>query len=248
MSVVKSEVPRQGSLVAEPEPGLIGMLERLAQNPDVPVDKLERLLEMQERISAKQAESDFNIALTAAQSEMGRISADGNNPQTRSKYATYGKLDRVLRPIYTNHGFALSFGTGEPIAPETVRVLCYLSHRGGHSRTYQVDMPADGKGAKGGDVMTKTHATGAAMSYGMRYLLKMIFNVAVGEDDKDGNPPKVATITENQAADVESLIQEVGADKARFLKFYQIKTVSELPAKDLEGAVAELNRRGKQRK
>src|SRR4029078_5342466 len=57
MSVVKSEVPRQGSLVPEAEPGLIGMLERLAQNPDVPVDKLERLLEMQERISAKQAES-----------------------------------------------------------------------------------------------------------------------------------------------------------------------------------------------
>jgi hypothetical protein len=35
--------------------------------------------------------------------------------------------------------------------------------------------------------MTKTHATGAATSYGMRYLLKMIFNVAVGEDDDDGN-------------------------------------------------------------
>jgi hypothetical protein len=48
-------------------------------------------------------------------------------------------------------------------------------------------MPADGKGAKGGDVMTKTHATGAAMSYGARYLLKYIFNVAVGEDDNDGN-------------------------------------------------------------
>jgi hypothetical protein len=56
-------------------------------------------------------------------------------------------------------------------------------------------MPADGKGAKGGDVMTKTHATGAAMSYGMRYLLKMIFNVAIGEDDKDGNAPEQRTAT-----------------------------------------------------
>lgn len=44
-------------------------------------------------------------------------------------------------------------------------------------------MPADGKGAKGGDVMTKTHAAGSAMSYGQRYLLKMIFNLAVGDDD-----------------------------------------------------------------
>ncbi len=35
--------------------------------------------------------------------------------------------------------------------------------------------------------MTKTHATGAGMQYGMRYLLKFSFNVAVGEDDDDGN-------------------------------------------------------------
>src|SRR5690606_15862485 len=48
-------------------------------------------------------------------------------------------------------------------------------------------MPADGKGAKGGDVMTKTHAAGSAMSYGQRYLLKLIFNVAIGENDDDGN-------------------------------------------------------------
>ncbi len=51
-------------------------------------------------------------------------------------------------------------------------------------------MPADGKGAKGGDVMTKTHAVGAAKSYGKRYLLKDIFNIAIGEEDTDGNVPK----------------------------------------------------------
>ena len=71
--------------------------------------------------------------------------------------------------------------------PDHVRVVCYVGHVGGHSRAYHVDMPADGKGAKGGDVMTKTHAVGAGMSYGMRYLLKMIFNIAIGEDDDDGN-------------------------------------------------------------
>src|SRR4029079_17827861 len=81
--------------------------------------------------------------------------------------------------------------------PQWVRVLCYVTHNAGHSRTYHVDMPADGKGAKGGDVMTLTHASGAALSYGMRYLLKMVWNIAVGEDDRDGNdeqeiptPPK----------------------------------------------------------
>jgi hypothetical protein len=47
-------------------------------------------------------------------------------------------------------------------------------------------MPVDGKGARGGDVMTKTHAMGSGVSYGMRYLLRMIFNLAIDYDD-DGN-------------------------------------------------------------
>ena len=34
--------------------------------------------------------------------------------------------------------------------------------------------------------MTKTHAAGSALTYGQRYLLKMIFNIAIGSDD-DGN-------------------------------------------------------------
>jgi hypothetical protein len=224
---------------------MLGMLERLATNPEVSVDKLERLLAMQERVMAKRGETDFNDAMSAAQSEMGRVSADATNPQTNSKYASYGKLDRALRPIYTRHGFALSFGEGETTKPDHVRILCYVTHRGGHTRMYHTDMPADGLGAKGGAVMTKTHASGAAHSYGKRYLLKDIFNVAVGEDDRDGNAPPVTRISEKEAADVESLIQEVSADKAKFLKFYKIATVAELPKADLVSAVAELQRRRK---
>src|SRR5690606_25412546 len=105
---------------------------------------------------------------------------------TKSHYATHAAIDRVLRPIYTEHGFALSFNTSPLDAPDMVRVLCYVTHASGHTRTYQIDIPADGKGAKGGDVMTRTHATGSAAQYGMRYLLKMIFHVSIGADD-DGN-------------------------------------------------------------
>lgn len=166
---------------------MLAVISRIASDPSTDVDKLERLMAMYERGEARRAETTFGVAMSEAQSSMGRISADGNNPQTRSKYATYGKLDRELRPIYTAHGFALSFDTGDSPNADCIRVLCHVSHKEGHSRTYHIDMPADGKGAKGGDVMTKTHAAGAALSYGMRYLLKMIFNVAIGEDDDDGN-------------------------------------------------------------
>lgn len=170
-----------------PEPvSLLQVIERASRDPNVDIDKMERLMAMHERMTAKQAESEFNDAIVSCQNECGTISADATNPQTRSKYATYAKLDKVLRPIYTKHGISISYSTEDSPKPEHIRVIAYVSRKG-YTRKYQADMPADGKGAKGGDVMTKTHAAGAAMSYGARYLLKGIFNISIGEDDDDGN-------------------------------------------------------------
>lgn len=164
---------------------LLAVIERAARDPSVDIDKVERLMAMYERQSRAAAEQRFNEALSLAQADMAPVATDCDNKQTRSRYASYAALDRALRPIYTAHGFSLSFDSESPDR-DTLRILCYVAHRAGHTRTYHLDMPADGKGAKGGDVMTRTHATGSASSYGMRYLLRMIFNVAVGEDDDDG--------------------------------------------------------------
>ena len=166
---------------------LLSVISRAAADPSTDVEKMERLMQMYERIEDKRAETAFNEALNDAQSKIGRIAGDKYNKQTSSSYATYAKLDTRIRPVYIECGFSLSFDTEKSESPDCIRVGCYVSHKAGHTRAYHVDMPADGKGAKGGDVMTKTHAAGSAMSYGMRYLLKMIFNVAVGEHDDDGN-------------------------------------------------------------
>ena len=206
---------------------ILHVIERASTNPDVDIDKMERLLQMHERMVANQNEAAFNNAMTEAQSEMRRVAADARNPQTHSEYASYAAIDKALRPIYTKHRFALSFDTGEGAPAEHVRVVCNVSHGDGHSKSYHIDMPSDGKGAKGGDVMTKTHAVGAGMSYGMRYLLKMIFNVAIGEDDNDGNEA-VEFITEDQSANIESLIEEVDAEKNRFLNWCKSPSIDQI--------------------
>lgn len=186
MSAVPQVMPA-ATPVANNAATILQVIQTAAQNPSVDIEKMERLLAMHERILARDAEAEFNEAMRSCQAEMRRISADATNPQTKSNYATYGKLDSVLRPIYTAHGFSLSFSDGDTPKPDYVRVVCKVRHRAGYSEPHWKDMPADGKGAKGGDVMTKTHAAGAAQQYGMRYLLKGIFNVAIGDEDNDGN-------------------------------------------------------------
>jgi hypothetical protein len=225
---------------------IVSMIERAASDQRVDVDKLERLMAMRERMEAKQAETAFNVAMKDAQSEMRPISANALNPQTKSKYATYAKLDSELRPIYTKHGFSLSFDEDDSPKPDHVRVVCYVAHEAGHTRTYRKDMPADGKGAKGGDVMTKTHATGAAASYGARYLLKGIFNIAVGEDDRDGNAPRdERTLSEEQVMELRELIEAVGADESRFKAHIQVAHLSDILASKFSDAKALLQQRAR---
>lgn len=221
---------------SDPVTATIQMIERAAMNPDVDIDKMERLMSMQERMMDRNAETQFNQAMSIAQSEVGFINTDLENGQTHSRYASYAQMDRALRPVYTRHGFALSFNTDPVEKEEMVRVVCYVTHKAGHTRTYSIDMPADGKGAKGGAVMSTTHATGAASSYGMRYLLKLIFNVAIGEDDTDGNPePEIQRtyITEDQINGLDSKIREHDVNMKGFLswmkKELKINSIETIP-------------------
>lgn len=202
---------------------------------------------MESQSAEKSPEQLFNEAMSAAQSEMGGIVADAINTATgNSKYATYPELDRVVRPVYTKHGFSLIFSTVDCPIPAHVRVICRVAC-GGHKETYQIDVPCDGLGMKGTPAMTLTHALGAATLYGRRYLLVMIFNLAIDKDD-DGNAASKAIdppITAKQAADLTAMIDEVDAKLPLFLKYLKIKSLAELPTSKYAYAVAALEKKRK---
>lgn len=234
-------VERKQQEVTEAPSPVMAMIAAAAQNPDFDADKLEKLVSMAEREQQKKAETAFNAAMGEAQKEMKRIGTDRENTHTKSKYASYAQLDRAIRPVYSRHGFALSFDTGDAPA-EHVRVICHVLHSGGHSRDYRADIPCDGKGAQGKDVMTKTHAVGSAMSYGSRYLLKMIFNVAVGEDDDDGNLSSgLDTITPDELAELTDLLDRGKGDVELFCTFMAVDSVANIRRRDIGKARKALN-------
>jgi len=176
---------------------------------------------------------EFAAAMTQAQGEMGTIAKDSSNPQTHSKYASYAAIDKAIRPIYAKHGFSLSFDTGEACTPEMVTVLCFVAHTSGFERTYHIQMPTDGKGAKGGSVMTKTHATGSAFAYGKRYLVGMIFNLSTGESDDDGNAagePPEPTLNPGEITVIRGLLGKLPPDtEGRMLRNYGVKRIEDIP-------------------
>lgn len=243
---------------ADETTAIISMIERAVRDPSVDIDKLERLMSMQERVALRSAEMAFNAAMQAAQAEMPQVYRDAKNEQTRSRYARLESISAAIRPVITQHGFSLSYGTDTSPLKDHYRVTCVVAHAAGFSRTYFADIPTDANGMKGNQNKTATHAFGSTMSYGRRYLLLMVFDIALTNDDDDGQSaggyssrrqpsPGGEVITDEQASQIRSLATEVGADIGRFLNYFKAESIPDIPAARYAEAVRLLEaKRGRQ--
>ena len=161
------------------------VIAKVAAVKDLDVDKLAKLLALQEEWERRTAATYYNEQMSLAQSHMTTISRDSMNPQTRSRYASLAAVDEAIRPIYTQFGFSVEFNDETPLdRPDWLRLVAYVSC-GAETRRREKWIPVVTAGIAGRQMMTATHASIAAVTYGRRALLKMIFNLA--EDDDDGN-------------------------------------------------------------
>lgn len=208
--------------------GILAVIARAATDPNVDVDKMERLFAMQERVMARDAEQRFNEAMAAAQKEMPQIKRGGKNETTRSTYAELDAMSEAMLPVIAKHGFALSFGTDVSPLPGHYRVTCDVSHVAGHTRNYVADVPSDLTGMKGTPNKTSTHAFGSTLSYGRRYLKMLIFDVATTDDDGRA-ASSGEKISEGQLSTIETLIHQTNSDRVKFCRAYRINQVADLP-------------------
>lgn len=250
MSATAQHLPAQvaENMAMASVPATVNMIEviaRAAADPNTDLDKMERLMAMHERMTARAAEVSFNAAMQRVQAATRKVKRDRFNEQTKSNYATLESVNAQVVPAYTAEGFSLSFGTDDCPLEGHFRVTCSVSHCDGHTRPYRVDIPSDGVGMKGTANKTSTHAFGSSMSYARRYLTLLIFNISLTDEDDDGNGAgdRTAQITADQVATLEALIQEAKADKAKFLDYLKCPSLAEIPADMYSTAVAVLNKK-----
>ena len=215
---------------SDPAIAMIHVIERIALNPDVDVDKMEKVMALQERMMDRQAEAEFNSAMTMVQANMPLIPKDGFNKHTESHYSKHETIVKIIKPIYTKEGFAVSFSEAEIPQTESkqrlIKIIGVLRHRSGHSETYFTILPIDDSGIAGSKNKTGVQGTGSTITYGRRYLTCMIFDVATG-DDTDGNAldgnvsvvEEIIYISEEQSNSLYAKIDEHGVNKTGFYKW-----------------------------
>jgi hypothetical protein len=195
----------QGSAeVATVEGGLLEVIARAARDPSVDIDKMERLLEMQERVIARNAKLAFNTALAEMQprlpviTERGRIivrekssngKRDGDVIQD-TPFARWEDINEAIRPLLHEYGFSLSFRTGMATDGK-VMVTAVLSHKEGHSEETSISLPHDSSGSK-----NAVQAIGSSTSYGKRYTTLTLLNITSKGEDDDGASAVENTVIE----------------------------------------------------
>jgi hypothetical protein len=90
----------------------LAMLSAALQSGQDPA-KLEKLMDLADRWKAQQAAAEFAVAMTEAQAAMPCVVRDAVNAHTKKRYARLETVNSAIKPVYTAHGFSLSFGTGK---------------------------------------------------------------------------------------------------------------------------------------
>ena len=161
---------------------ILHMVERVARDPAVNMDVLERLMAMRERVVADERRIAFNRAIGAAKAEMPEIKKNKQvsfgNGKTAYEYEDLAEIERTIKETLGAHALSYRFRTDSISKPGTVIVTCILSHGDGHSEENSLSAAADTSGSK-----NAIQGIGSAVTYLERYTLKAALGLAASADD-----------------------------------------------------------------
>ncbi len=178
------------AIIDEPNPGTMedpgAVLMRIVSSAVAsaqPIEVIERLLVVHERIMAEAARREYNAAMAALRGELPRVfKTDVVDYKTKAGRVYYqhenlAAMVEDLSPVMARHGLAFRWKTDTTI-PESIQVTCVITHAAGHFEEATLSGPPDTSGSK-----NAIQAIASTVSYLQRYTLKAAVGIAAGKDD-----------------------------------------------------------------
>jgi len=189
MNAITTIEENKAMQVIDPQPTPASML-AIAVQQGAGIDMIERLMALQERMTAAAAKSDYDRAFSAFKSEAIKIIkarkvTDG--PLKNKSYAELHDIVNAVTPALSKNGLSFSWKLTKD-ERDWLEVTCTVRHVGGHVESVSMGGPPDAGGAK-----NAIQARASTVSYLERYTLKAALGVAEQDDDTDGNAPAAPT-------------------------------------------------------
>ena len=249
------------------QPSVAVMLDNALQRGASP-ESLDKLMQLYERMEAIRRESLFNAAFTAFKSECPPIvrrtrdeyiTVTRNGVKRARMYASLDDISATCDPYLHKHGLTYDWLDAELTAGGSIIRRFVLRHVAGHSRPPVASPPipieggADYKALDAGRKGTSAspqQRIGVADTYAKRYSMTSGLGVPTCDQDDDGNDTASGEkITESQAANVQTLLDELVPGKesqAKFRRWMGVETLAEIPANRLQEAISAIESKRKQ--
>jgi hypothetical protein len=212
------------------------MLLQTAVNSNADLDKMEKLMALQERWEASEARKSYVRAMAAFKTDPPTIiksrTADFTTQKGRTvyEYADLASVAAIVSKALSAHGLSHSWRLEQG---DRITVTCTITHEMGHSESCSLSADADLSGGK-----NPIQAIGSATSYLEKYTLLALTGLAAQGQDDDGQAVETPEyVSAEQVANLLSLIKEVKANENAFCKYFKTALVETLPAKDYQRAV-----------
>lgn len=201
---------------------ILSLIERMATNPEISPERVERFIAMHDGMEAKRSKLAFSNAIAQAKAKIAETpiikNATGHNSK---RYADFSAYAKVVDPVLASFGLTYRFRT---IQNDKISVTCVLTGHG-HEEENTLSGPADASGSK-----NAIQAIGSTLTYLQRYTLVQALGLAASDDDDGASMGNGIAINDQQRVELDKLLTESSADEAKFLKYFDIEFLAELPA------------------
>lgn len=200
------------------------------------LEKLEKVLELQERWEANEARKAYVVAMAEFKKEAPAIIKDKENSQFKSRYSSIDALVNSAIPVLSKNEISHSwtFGMLENGWPS---VTCILTHSKGHSEKVTMSAPPDTSGGNSKNPIQQIKSTNT-------YLKIATFEAVTGLVSREGNLDDdgnasvgIEYITDKQLSELTDMLNNIdGGTEKEYLRLMKFESMDKIPAKDYERA------------
>jgi hypothetical protein len=155
---------------------------QIAVQSNADIDKLEKLMNLQQRWEESEAKKAFFFAMSGFQSKLEPIikKREAHN----SKYADIDDIAQAIRPLLAQAG--LSYRFEQEQGEGVITVTCIVTHEAGHCEKTTMTAMYDTSGGK-----NAIQSIASSVTYLRRYTLTGALGITTGQDDSDGGKPEI---------------------------------------------------------
>ena len=225
----------------EAEPATVETFISQAISQNLPVETMEKLFALREKVKAEIAKEAYVEALSKFQGNCPVIEKTKKvlNKDGRTVRYQYAPIDaiaeQIKKPLVEN---GLSYRWEVENEDKMIKATAIITHKLGHSEKSSFAVPIDSEG-----FMTEPQKYASALTFAKRYSLCNALGISTGEEDTDATDVGNKEKPKSEKAKITFLLRGLGFElknKEEFEKIIKEKTELELTEKNYGEIVARL--------